>query len=143
MIRNFTIYLENGKSAEYELILGKPENRPSWPQQDTTLWQEINQINANPQFEENELGRMKWAGQLKDDERTYVSVEYELTVNTIRPELTIEDSGTIEDIPEGYEIKTIEEIITNNQMIYKIKQVPALPTFIRGGRTRVEKTLYC
>jgi hypothetical protein len=48
LIRNFTIYLENGKSAEYELILGKPENRPSWPQQDTNLWQEINQINVNP-----------------------------------------------------------------------------------------------
>ena len=59
LIRNFTIYLENGKSAEYELILGKPENRPSWPQHDTNLWQEINQINVNPQFEENEVGRMK------------------------------------------------------------------------------------
>ena len=109
LIRNFTIYLENGKSAEYELILSKPENRPSWPQQDTTLWQEINQINVNPQFEENEVGRMKWSGQLKDDERAYVSVEYELTVNTIRPELTIEDSGTIEDIPEGYEIYLADE----------------------------------
>ena len=109
LIRNFTIYLENGKSAEYELILGKPENRPSWPQHDTNLWQEINQINVNPQFEENEVGRMKWSGQLKDDERAYVSVEYELTVNTIRPELTIEDSGTIEDIPEGYEIYLNDE----------------------------------
>ena len=109
LIRNFTIYLENGKSAEYELILSKPENRPSWPQQDTTLWQEINQINVNPQFEENEVGRMKWSGQLKDDERAYVSVEYELTVNTIRPELTIDDSGTIEDIPEGYEIYLDDE----------------------------------
>ena len=109
LIRNFTIYLENGKSAEYELILGKPVNRPSWPQQDTNLWQEINQINVNPQFEENELGRMKWSGQLKDDERAYVSVEYELTVNTIRPELTIEDSGTVEEIPEGYEIYLDDE----------------------------------
>jgi len=109
LIRNFTIYLENGKSAEYELILGKPENRPSWPQHDTNLWQEINQINVNPQFEENEVGRMKWSGQLKDDERAYVSVEYELTVNTIRPELTIDDSGTIEDIPEGYEIYLDDE----------------------------------
>jgi len=109
LIRNFTIYLENGKSAEYELILGKPENRPSWPQHDTNLWQEISQINVNPQFEENEVGRMKWSGQLKDDERAYVSVEYELTVNTIRPELTIEDSGTIEDIPEGYEIYLDDE----------------------------------
>ncbi len=109
LIRNFTIYLENSKSAEYELILGKPENRPSWPQQDTNLWQEINQINVNPQFEENEVGRMKWSGQLKDDERAYVSVEYELTVNTIRPELTIEDSGTVEEIPEGYEIYLDDE----------------------------------
>ena len=109
LIRNFTIYLENGKSAEYELILGKPENRPSWPQHDTNLWQEINQINVNPQFEENEVGRMKWSGQLKDDERAYVSVEYELTVNTIRPELTIEDSGTIDDMPEGYEIYLDDE----------------------------------
>jgi len=109
LIRNFTIYLENGKSAEYELILSKPEDRPSWPQQDTNLWQEINQINVNPQFEENEVGRMKWSGQLKDDERAYVSVEYELTVNTIRPELTIEDSGTIEDMPEGYEIYLDDE----------------------------------
>ena len=109
LIRNFTIYLENGKSAEYELILGKPENRPSWPQHDTNLWQEITQINVNPQFEENEVGRMKWSGQLKDDERAYISVEYELTVNTIRPELTIEDSGTIDDMPEGYEIYLDDE----------------------------------
>ncbi len=103
LIRNFTIYLENGKSAEYELVLSKPENRPSWPQQDTNLWQNIDSINVNPQFEENEVGRMKWSGHLSDDERAYVSVEYEMTINTIRPDLTPEDSGTIDDIPGGYE----------------------------------------
>ena len=104
LVRNFTIYLENGQSSEYELILSRPENRPSWPQQSTNLWQEVGEINVNPQFEENEAGRMAWSGELNGNERAYVSVEYEITINTIRPELTVDDSGTVEDIPEGYDV---------------------------------------
>ncbi|SVB74680.1 uncharacterized protein METZ01_LOCUS227534 [marine metagenome] len=109
LIRNFTIYMEDGKSSEYELILSKPENRPSWPQQSTNIWQDIERINVNPQFEEDEIGRMRWSGELSGVERAYVSIEYEMTIHTIRPDLTIEDSGTIEDMPEGYDIYLEDE----------------------------------
>jgi len=106
LVRNFTIYLENEGSAEYTLILSKPADRPSWPQQDQTSnnpWQKINKLTVNPQYEENEIGRMEWSNQISGDNRNYVNIEYKITVDTIRPELKIEDSGTIEQIPESYE----------------------------------------
>ena len=103
LVRNFTIQLESGKSSEYELILSKPENRPVWPQQDIGTWQDVEVININPEYEETDIGRMKWSGQVSEDKREYVEVQYKITVNTLRPELTPEDSGTLDEIPEGYE----------------------------------------
>ena len=102
-VRNFTILLESGKSSNYELILSKPENRPAWPQQDIMTWQEVEVIGIEPEFEETDTDRMKWTGQVNETKREYVEVSYKITVNTIRPELTPENSGTLDDIPEGYE----------------------------------------
>ena len=63
LVRNFTIYLpgESGFS-DYSLILSKPENRPSWPQQDTESWQEVESVSVYPNYNENEAGRMEWNG---------------------------------------------------------------------------------
>ena len=102
-VRNFTILLESGKSSNYELILSKAENRPTWPQKDSITWQEVEVINIHPEFEETDIGRMKWTGQVNETKREYVEVSYKITVDTIRPELTPEDSGNLDDIPEGYE----------------------------------------
>ncbi len=102
-VRNFTILLDSGKSADYELILSKTENRPDWPQQDNIAWQEVEVVNINPEFEETGIGRMKWSGQVNETHREYIEISYKVTVDTIRPELTPEDSGTLNDIPEGYE----------------------------------------
>ena len=104
LVRNFTIYLpsESGFS-EYKLILSEPDNRPSWPQQDANSWQEVHSISAYPDYIENEAGRMEWNGTINEKERHYIEVEYKVSVNTLRPDLNPENSGTLEDIPEGYE----------------------------------------
>ena len=102
LVRNFTIYLETDGTAEYKLILSKPENRPSWPQQDhipANAWQTIKNFQVNPQYEENEAGRMEWSGEVSGNNRNYVEVEYTINVNTLRPDLKIEDSGKVNQIP--------------------------------------------
>jgi len=104
LVRNFTIYLpsESGFS-DYKLILSEPKNRPSWPQQDANSWQEVHSISVYPDYMENEAGRMEWNGTISEKERHYIEIEYKVSVNTLRPDLTPENSGTLEDIPEGYE----------------------------------------
>ena len=110
LVRNFTIYLpsENGFS-DYKLILSKPENRPSWPQQDANNWQEVNSISVHPDYIENEAGRMEWNGTLEGKERHYIEITYKVSVNTLKPDLTSENSGTVDDIPEGYEAYLLDE----------------------------------
>jgi transglutaminase-like putative cysteine protease len=104
LIRNFTIYLpgESGFS-DYKLILSKPDNRPSGPQQDSSTWQEVHSVSVYPNYLENEAGRMEWNGTISDKERHYIEVEYKVSVNTLRPDLTPDESGTLDDIPAGYE----------------------------------------
>ena len=109
MVRNFTIYLEDSGYSDYNLVLSKPGERPMWPQQDIGNWQTVTDVSANPQYQENDEGRMLWANRLEGDERDYIEVEYTLTVNTLRPDLEPEDSGSVEDIPDGYEIYLQDE----------------------------------
>jgi hypothetical protein len=110
LVRNFTIYLpgESGFS-DYSLILSKPENRPSWPQQDTENWQEVESVSVYPDYNENEAGRMEWNGTLEGKDRHYIEVTYKVSVNTLRPDLNSENSGSLEDIPEGYETYLMDE----------------------------------
>ena len=110
LVRNFTIYLpgESGFS-DYSLILSKPENRPSWPQQDTESWQEVESVSVYPNYNENEAGRMEWNGTLEGKDRHYIEVTYKVSVNTLRPDLTPENSGSLEDIPAGYETYLMDE----------------------------------
>ena len=110
LVRNFTIYLpgESGFS-DYSLILSKPENRPSWPQQDSENWQEVESVSVYPDYNENEAGRMEWNGTLEGKDRHYIEVTYKVSVNTLRPDLNSENSGNLEDIPEGYETYLMDE----------------------------------
>ena len=69
----------------------------------TNVWQTIDKLTVNPLPEENDVGRMEWSNEISGNERDYVNIEYKVTVNTLRPNLKIEDSGTLEQIPLGYE----------------------------------------
>ena len=72
--------------------MSEPDNRPSWPQQDANIWQEVHSISVYPDYMENEAGRMEWNGTINEKERHYIEVEYKVSVNTLRPDLTPENS---------------------------------------------------
>ena len=91
MVRNFTIYLQDEGYSDYSLVISKPENRPTWPQQGETSWQSITDFKTNPDYNENEAGRMEWANRIGQD-RDYIEIEYKVKINTLRPDLTPEDS---------------------------------------------------
>tara|TARA_B100000941_G_C28499078_1_gene552848 strand:+ start:509 stop:1735 length:1227 start_codon:yes stop_codon:yes gene_type:complete len=109
MVRNFTIYLQDEGYSDYSLVISKPEDRPTWPQQGETSWQSITDFKTNPDYNENEAGRMEWANRIEGQDRDYIEIEYKVKINTLRPDLTPEDSGTVEDIPEGYDIYLQDE----------------------------------
>ena len=109
MVRNFTIYLQDEGYSDYSLVISKPEDRPTWPQQGDTSWQSITDFKTNPDYNENEAGRMEWANRIEGQDRDYIEIEYKVKINTLRPDLTPEDSGTVEDIPEGYDIYLQDE----------------------------------
>ena len=109
MVRNFTIYLQDEGYSDYSLVISKPEDRPTWPQQGETSWQSITDFKTNPDYNENEAGRMEWANRIEGQDRNYIEIEYKVKINTLRPDLTPEDSGTVEDIPEGYDIYLQDE----------------------------------
>ena len=109
MVRNFTIYLQDEGYSDYSLVISKPEDRPTWPQQSETSWQSITDFKTNPDYNENEAGRMEWANRIEGQDRDYIEIEYKVKINTLRPDLTPEDSGTVEDIPEGYDIYLQDE----------------------------------
>ena len=109
MVRNFTIYLQDEGYSDYSLVISKPEDRPIWPQQSETSWQSITDFKTNPDYNENEAGRMEWANRIEGQDRDYIEIEYKVKINTLRPDLTPEDSGTVEDIPEGYDIYLQDE----------------------------------
>ena len=109
MVRNFTIYLQDEGYSDYSLVISKPEDRPIWPQQSETSWQSITDFKTNPDYNENEAGRMEWANRIEGQDRDYIEIEYKVKINTLRPDLTPEDSGTVEDMPEGYDIYLQDE----------------------------------
>ncbi len=123
-VRNFTVYLESGKSAEYELILSKPGDRPIYPQQDDVVWQTVSQIEVLPEYMETNESRMKWSGNLNGTERSYIHLEYDVTINTIRPELGTADSGSLDDIPTGYETYLDDDwlITPSSEVIQKLAE---------------------
>ena len=109
MVRNFTIYLQDEGYSDYNLIISKPGDTPIWPQQDVGNWQTVTDFKANPAYEETEAGRMEWANRIEGQERNYIEIEYKVKINTLRPDLKPEDSGSVEDIPEGYDMYLQDE----------------------------------
>jgi len=108
-VRNFEIYVEEGDSAEYTLTLSIPKSRPSGPQADSISWQIIDEFKTNPEYSLNSEGRMEWRDNLTGDERHNINIEYTATINLIRPDFKMEDSGLVSDIPSDFDMYLVDE----------------------------------
>ena len=142
MVRNFTIYLNDEGYADYSLILSSPEDRPVWPQEDSKVWQTLTEFSASSEFTYDEAGRMEWENRLEDNERDYVEIEYKIKINTLMPELNEADSGTVEDIPSGYELYLTDEWLIEPS-IPEIKELAEeLTVGTNGNVIKILKNIY-
>ena len=142
MVRNFTIYLNDEGYADYSLILSSPEDRPVWPQEDSKVWQTLTEFSASSEFNYDEAGRMEWENRLEDNERDYVEIEYKIKINTLMPELNEADSGTVEDIPSGYELYLTDEWLIEPS-IPEIKELAEeLTVGTNGNVIKILKNIY-
>ena len=101
-VRNFEIFLDEGDAAEYTLTLSVPENRPSGSQLGATDWQIIENLQVSPMYNLTSEGRMEWKNNLTGSERDHISLEYTATINLIRPDIKISNSGKVSDIPAEF-----------------------------------------
>ena len=102
-VRNFEVFIEEGDEVEYTLTLSIPENRPSGLQSGMLDWQIIDNLQVSPSYNLTSEGRMEWRNNLTGLDRDFISLEYTATINLIRPDIKIQDSGKVADIPEGFE----------------------------------------
>ena len=108
-VRNFEIFLKEGEKAEYSLTISMPKNRSVETQSGLENWQIIEGFRTTPSHSLNSEGRMVWKDNLTNDERHTITIEYIATVDIIRPEIKMVDSGLIEDIPDGFEEYLVDE----------------------------------
>ena len=101
-VRNFEVFLDEGDQAEYTLTLSIPESRPSGSQFDLIDWQIIDNLQVSPTYNLTPEGRMEWRNNLTGSERDYISLEYTATINLIRPDIKISNSGKVSDIPAEF-----------------------------------------
>jgi len=142
MVRNFTIYLQDSGYSDYSLVLSKPGERPVWPQQDTNNWQTITDFSSNPQYEENDEGRMEWSNRIEGAQRDYIEIEYKVKVNTLRPDLKVEDSGNIEDIPEGYDLYLQDEWLIEPTLPEIVELAEELSIGTNGNVIKILNNIY-
>ena len=102
-VRNFEVFLDEGEQAEYRLTLSIPGNRPSGSQSGVNDWQIIDNLQVSPMNNLTSEGRMEWRNNLTGSERDYISLEYTATINLIRPDMKISDSGKVSDIPSEFD----------------------------------------
>ena len=103
-VRNFEIYVEEGNDVEYTLTLSIPGDRPSGSQTDLVNWQTIDDLEVSPSYNLTSEGRMEWRNNLSGNERDFITIEYTATINLVRPDIKISDSGFISDIPDDYDL---------------------------------------
>ena len=103
-VRNFEIYVEEGNDVEYTLTLSIPSDRPSGSQTDLVNWQTIDNLEVSPSYNLTSEGRMEWRNNLSGNERDFITIEYTATINLVRPDIKISDSGFISDIPDDYDL---------------------------------------
>tara|TARA_Y100000996_G_scaffold46455_1_gene32029 strand:- start:1915 stop:3135 length:1221 start_codon:yes stop_codon:yes gene_type:complete len=142
MVRNFTIYLQDSGYSDYSLVLSKPGDTPTWPQQDSKDWQTISDFSASPQHEENEAGRMEWANRIEGTERDYIEIEYKVKIDTLRPDLKVEDSGNIEDLPEGYDAYLVDEWLIEPTMPEIVELATLLSNGTDGNVIKILNNIY-
>ena len=102
-VRNFEVFLDEGEQAEYKLTVSIPGNRPSGSQSGVNDWQIIDNLQVSPMYNLTSEGRMEWSNNLTGSERDYISLEYTATINLIRPDMKISDSGKVSDIPSEFD----------------------------------------
>ena len=102
-VRNFEVFLDEGEQAEYKLTVSIPGNRPSGSQSGMNDWQIIDNLQVSPMYNLTSEGRMEWSNNLTGSERDYISLEYTATINLIRPDMKISDSGKVSDIPSEFD----------------------------------------
>jgi len=102
-VRNFEIYMKEGEKAEYSLTISMPKNRTVETQSGLENWQIIEDFSATPEYSLNSDGRMVWKGNLTAEERQTITIEYTATIDIIRPDIKMADSGSVGDIPSGFE----------------------------------------
>ena len=102
-VRNFEVFLDEGEQAEYKLTVSIPGNRPSGSQSGMNDWQIIDNLQVSPMYNLTSEGRMEWRNNLTGSERDYISLEYTATINLIRPDMKISDSGKVSDIPSEFD----------------------------------------
>ncbi|MEC8706691.1 MAG: transglutaminase family protein, partial [Candidatus Thermoplasmatota archaeon] len=102
-VRNFEVFLDEGEQAEYKLTVSIPGNRPSGFQSGVNDWQIIDNLQVSPMYNLTSEGRMEWRNNLTGSERDYISLEYTATINLIRPDMKISDSGKVSDIPSEFD----------------------------------------
>ena len=102
-VRNFEVFLDEGEQAEYKLTVSIPGNRPSGSQSGVNDWQIIDNLQVSPMYNLTSEGRMEWRNNLTGSERDYISLEYTATINLIRPDMKISDSGKVSDIPSEFD----------------------------------------
>ncbi len=142
MVRNFTIYLQDSGYSDYSLVISKPGDTPVWPQQDINNWQTITDFSATPQYEENEAGRMEWANRIEGTERDYIEIEYKVRVETLMPNLKVEDSGNIEDLPKGYESYLVDEWLIEPTMPEIEELATQLSNGTEGNVIKILRNIY-
>ena len=101
--------MDEGDEVEYTLTLSIPENRPSGSQTDFINWQMIDNLKVSPAYNLTSEGRMEWRNNLTGDDRDFISLEYTATINLIRPDLKISNSGLVSDIPDDYDLYLQDE----------------------------------
>lgn len=102
LMRNFTIFMKSGTSANYTLKLSLPDHRPHGPQTGDAQWQELIKLNAVPAYAMDD-GRMTWEGSVNQEHRETISITYEARVELLEFDITTAEAGTIDDIPASYE----------------------------------------
>jgi len=102
LMRNYTIFMESGTSANYTLKLSLPDHRPDGPQTGDTHWQELIALNTVPAHVMDE-GRMTWEGSVDQGHRETISITYEVRVELLEFDISPAEAGTIDEMPAGYE----------------------------------------
>ena len=85
---------------------------------------------------------MEWANRIEGTERDYIEIEYKVKIDTLRPDLKVEDSGNIEDLPEGYDAYLVDEWLIEPTMPEIVELATLLSNGTDGNVIKIPKNIY-